>query len=58
MKPLSSVLMLSTDGGIVRYDEKSTPEKLDGLYKERSYASAVDVAIKSGFTKKGGCANI
>ena len=52
MKPLSSVVMLSTDGGIVRYDEKSTPEKLDGLYKERSYASAVDVAIKSGLPKR------
>jgi hypothetical protein len=44
--------MLATDGGIVRYDEKSTPEKLDGLYKERSYASAVDVAIKSGLPKR------
>ena len=52
MKPLSSVIMLATDCTVVRYDEKSTPEKLDGLYKERSYASAVDVAIKSGLPKR------
>jgi hypothetical protein len=52
MKPLSSVIMLATDGSVVRYDEKSTPEKLDGLYKERSYASAVDVALKSGLPKR------
>ena len=52
MKPLASVIMLATDGSVVRYDEKSTPEKLDGLYKERSYASAVDIALKSGLPKR------
>lgn len=52
MKPLASVLMLATDSSIVRYDEKSTPEKLDGLYKSREYASAVSVALKAGLPKR------
>ena len=51
--PLATLLVATTAGALLRYDEKPTPEKLDALYKERLYPTAVQIAMRARLPAAG-----